>query len=130
MRLIGQAWVYRVGNSIVRVENAFAWIGWAQERLVINEETAKSAQGWFGAKRDFDEDWLTPTGEGVLKVRLLAGLMGIHCRVTLDDQGIEPEALEAAVWSGAKGEWPAPKAWEPAGDKRWHASPIPPNSRR
>jgi hypothetical protein len=130
LRLIGQAWVYRVGNSVVRVENAFAWIGWAQERLIVNDEAVTSAQGWFGLSRSFEEDWLTPLGEGVLRVRLVARMMGIDCIVKLDDQPIEPEALEQAVWSGAKGEWPASETWAPAQERRWHATPIPPNSRR
>lgn len=117
MKLIGQAWVYRVGNSVVRVENAFAWIGWAQERLVVNDETAQQASSWFGLRRDFHEDWLTPIGEGLLTIRMWSRVNGLACELKLDGQAVEPEVLLEARWSGPKRSWPAPEAWTPAGPK-------------
>ena len=54
MKMLGQAWLYRIGNTLVRVENAFAWSGWCQERLRVNDETAHEAYGWFGTRRDFN----------------------------------------------------------------------------
>jgi hypothetical protein len=43
MKMLGQAWLYRIGNTLVRVENVFAWSGWCQERLRVNDETAHEA---------------------------------------------------------------------------------------
>lgn len=116
MKILGQAWVYRVGNSVVRVENAFTWAGWCQERLRVNDETVSEAFGWFGARRDFHEDWLTATGEGLLSVRLTSQLMGIRCDVTLDGAPIEPEANETVVWAGPRRSWPGAGEWAPLGD--------------
>lgn len=119
MQLIGQAWVYRVGNSLVRVENAFAWIGWAQERLIVNEEPVRTAGGWFGLSRDFKEDWLTPTGEGELAIRLRARVNGISCQAMLEGVEIAPEAFLQASWSGGRNVWAPAEAWTPAGKKGW-----------
>ena len=128
MKMLGQAWVYRIGNTLVRVENAFAWSGWCQERLRVNDETAHEAYGWFGTRRDFDEDWLTSTGEGVLAVRLKARLMGISCEAFLDRERLEPEAHETVEWAGPRRSWPPADAWATAGARAWIVSP--PNSRR
>lgn len=119
MQLIGQGWIYRVGNSLIRVENAFAWLGWAQERLVVNDEPVRSAGAWYGLSRDFKEDWLTPTGEGELPVRLTSRLNGISCDAWLDGVEIEPEALRVARWRGDRNSWAPAEAWTPAGKHAW-----------
>lgn len=49
--MLGQRWVYRVGNSVVCVDNGFAWIGWAQERMVVNDETVQSSTAGSGRAR-------------------------------------------------------------------------------
>lgn len=121
MHLIGQAWIYRVGNSRVRVENAFTWVGWAQERLVVNDESVRTAGAWYGLSRDFNEDWLTPTGEGDLSVRLRSGLNGISCEAWLDGVEVEPEALLVARWRGGRNTWAPAEAWTPAGKHSWIA---------
>lgn len=121
MNLIGQAWVYRIGNSIVRVENAFVWRGWAQERLVVNDEPVREAGAWYGLSRDFNEDWLTPTGEGELAVRLRSRLNGISCEAKLEGVEVEPEALLVARWRGGRKAWAPAEAWTPAGKRSWIA---------
>jgi len=126
MQLIGQAWVYHVGNSTVRVENAFAWLGWAQERLIVNDEAVRTAGGWFGMSRDFKEGWLTPIGEGQLSVRLRSRMNGISCEVRLDDVEVDPEALLVARWRGGSNTWASPDAWTPAGKNSWIAAPRQP----
>lgn len=119
MKLMGQAWRYRVGNSIVRVENAFSWTGWAQERLVVNGETAQQAGAWFGFRRTFSEDWLTPIGEGELTVSMRSRVDGISCALKLDGVDIEPEALLEARWSGRRQSWIEPEAWSLAKPNSW-----------
>ena len=131
MYLIGQAWVYRVGNSIVRVENAFAWRGWAQERLIVNEEPVRTAGAWFGLSRDFKEDWLTPTGEGKLAVGLRSRVNGIGCEALLEGVEVAPEEFLQARWRGGRNVWAPTEAWTPAGKHSWIVGvPSPPNSRR
>lgn len=119
MYLIGQAWVYRVGNSIVRVENAFAWRGWAQERLIVNEEPVRTAGAWFGLSRDFKEDWLTPTGEGKLAVGLRSRVNGIGCEALLEGVEVAPEEFLQARWRGGRNVWAPTEAWTPAGKNSW-----------
>ncbi len=119
MYLIGQAWVYRVGNSIVRVENAFAWRGWAQERLIVNEEPVRTAGAWFGLSRDFKEDWLTPTGEGELAVGLRSRVNGISCEALLEGVEVAPEEFLQARWRGGRNVRAPTEAWTPAGKNSW-----------
>ena len=119
MYLIGQAWVYRVGNSIVRVENAFAWRGWAQERLIVNEEPVRTAGAWFGLSRDFKEDWLTPTGEGKLAVGLRSRVNGIGCEALLEGVEVAPEEFLQARWRGGRNVRAPTEAWTPAGKNSW-----------
>ena len=45
MKLYGERWVYRIGNSVIEVDNGFAWRGFAQERMVVNGETVQSNEG-------------------------------------------------------------------------------------
>ncbi|MDO9609459.1 MAG: hypothetical protein Q7J26_13120 [Brevundimonas sp.] len=127
MLLIGQAWVYRVGNALVRVENAFAWIGWAQERLLVNDDATRTAGAWYGLSRDFKEDWLTPTGEGELSVRLRSRVNGIGCEARLNGVLLTAEAFLAARWRGSRNSWAPAEAWSPAGKNSWIAdAPHPP----
>ena len=119
MYLIGQAWIYRVGNSLVRVENGFAWSGWTQERLIVNEEPVRTAGAWFGMSRDFTEDWLTPTGEGELALRMRSRMHGVSCQALLEGVEIEPEAFQQARWRGGRNAWAPAEAWTPAGTNSW-----------
>lgn len=113
MKLHGERWVYRIGNSVIRVDNGFAWVGFAQERMVVNDETVQSHEGWFALRQDFFEPWIVPGGEGVLKVTMLAGLMRVHCRAELDGVVIQPAETSKTTWSGPKGSWPPEEAWQP-----------------
>ena len=121
MRLIGQRWEYRVGNSIVLVDNAFSWSGWGQERLIVNDETVGSAGGWFGLFRSFRKDWLTRFVEGDLKVALSSRLKGIACELTLDGEPVLTEAFWEAAWLGTRGAWPDETAWNEAAERGWFA---------
>jgi hypothetical protein len=103
VRLLGQRWEYRIGNSIVLVDNAFSWAGWGQERLLVNDETVASAGGVFGLYRGFSEPWLTRLGESELQVALSSRLRGIACAVTVDGEPVTPKAFWTAAWSGPPG---------------------------
>ncbi|MBL8657055.1 MAG: hypothetical protein JNJ92_06810 [Altererythrobacter sp.] len=119
--MLGQRWEYRIGNSIVMVDNAFSWTFWAQERLIVNDETAQEAGGRFGLYRSFGEAWLTHLGEGELRVVMTSQIAGIACSVTLDRAPIEPEALWEASWRGARYSWPQQSEWVEARGNRWMA---------
>lgn len=111
MEIHGQRWRYRVGNTLVNVDNAFSWTGWAQERLIVNEETVQQSGQWFGFRRAFDEPWLTSIGEDELRVRLRSKLMGISCEAELAGEKIDPDALFETSWAGTKGSWPNEQDW-------------------
>lgn len=115
MKMLGQRWVYRVGNSVICVDNGFAWIGWAQERMVVNDETVQSSDGWFRMRQDFFEPWIVPNGEGVLTVKLVSQLMGIACSANLEGEPLEPVQTLKSNWSGPKRSWPGEADWAPAG---------------
>lgn len=121
MKMHGQRWRYRVGNAVVNVDNAFSWIGWGQERLVVNNEPVQMAGAWFGLKRSFGEPWLTLVGEDELRVTLRSKMMGIGCAVTLADRPVEPDACFEAIWSGGKGYWPEEQVWAQTRDLKWSA---------
>ena len=121
MALFGQRWEYRIGNSVVFVDNAFNWSGWGQERLVVNGESAGSAAGWFGMYRSFSKAWLTRLGEGELRVALSSRLRGIACALTVDGESFVPEAVWEATWSGPRGAWPEEDAWAEASVRSWIA---------
>ena len=121
MRLLGQRWEYRIGNSVVLVDNAFSWSLWGQERLVVNGETSSSAGGWMGLYRGFSEAWLTHLGESELRVALKSRARGIACAVTLDRESVEPEGLWTASWSGPRFSWPAEDDWREAPARSWIA---------
>lgn len=54
-----------------------------------------------------------PGGESVLAIKMVAGLMSVHCSAELDGAPIEPTETLKAQWSGPKGAWPQDDAWEP-----------------
>jgi hypothetical protein len=120
--MLGQRWEYRIGNSVVLVDNAFAWTGWTQERLLVNGDTVREAGGWFAFYRGFDESWLTQLGEGKLRAVLRSRMRGIACTVTLDGAVQEPIALWEARWSGGPSQrWPAEVDWTEARGNKWMA---------
>ncbi len=112
--MLGQRWTYRIGNSVIRIDNGFAWIGWAQERMIVNDETVQSSDGWFRTRQDYFEPWIVPGGEGLLTIKLVSGLMSIHCSASLDDAPLEPAETFNAKWSGPKRSWPGETEWLPA----------------
>lgn len=113
MKLIGQRWIYRLGNSTVVIDNAFSWIGWSQERMIVNDETVQSSQGWLRTRHNYLEPWIVPGGEGLLTIRMAAVMLTVECSAELDGVSLEPtEALEAR-WSGPKRSWPEATEWRP-----------------
>lgn len=112
--MICQRWTYRVGNSTVMVDNAFNWLGWAQERLRVNDETVQDSQGMFRTHQAYAEPWLTMIGEGELSVRMSARILSIQCVLLLNGERLEPETYMAARWSGPKNSWPSEADWRPA----------------
>lgn len=113
MKMLGQRWIYRVGNSVVCIDNAFAWIGWSQERMVVNDETVQSSDGWWRMRQDYFEPWIIPGGEGVLTVKLVSEMLSIACSADLDGQPLKASETSKAEWSGPKGSWPDEAEWKP-----------------
>ena len=111
MKIYGQRWLYRIGNTEVAVDNAFSLWGWAQERWLINGEVIRETGGWFALKRSFAEPWLTTLGEGTLAAELRSRLTGVDCSVTLDGEAIPHDTLFEAEWTGRKS-WPAAGDWK------------------
>lgn len=107
-----QRWVYRLGNSTLMVDNGFTWSGWAQERMIVNEETVKQAAGWLIVSRSFSEPWLSPDGEGEIVVQIMAGLLSLICETRLNGERLEPEACYSAAWQGERGHWPDDIPWQ------------------
>jgi hypothetical protein len=113
MRLHGQRWVFQIGNSTVKIDNAFTWSWsmWGQERMIVNDELLHTASG-TAFSRTFIEPWLTPDGDGTLEVHIYGGLMSLICEAKLDGRRLEPEACHSATWSGDHNHWPAEEVWE------------------
>jgi hypothetical protein len=110
--LIGQRWLYRIGNATVVVDNAFNWLGWGQERLRVNDETIHESQGWFRLSQTFSEPWLTRLGEGELKVRIIGQINSVRCEALLDGVAQDAESLMAVRWTGTRGAWPPETDWK------------------
>ena len=111
MRMYGQRWFYRVGNTEVIVDNAFSWLGWAQERWLINGEVIRETGGWFNIRRSFHEPWLTPLGDGFLTANLRSRLSRVECVLMLDGEAVDHDALFEASWH-PKGSWPSADDWK------------------
>ncbi|WP_368933543.1 hypothetical protein [Brevundimonas naejangsanensis] len=112
--LLGQRWLYRIGNSIVCIDNAFAWTGWGQERMRVNDEVVQESRGWLKPSQTFAEPWLTRIGDDQLSILLVSGVMSVHCMAELGGALLEPEERLAARWSGSRGSWPEESDWRPA----------------
>ena len=111
MKLMGQRWQYRVGNSVVNVDNAWSWTFWAQERLCVNDEIVRRSGGFLVLRRSFKEPWLTMMGEDELSVQLMTAVQAVHCKVTLAGEDLEPDGLYEATWRGARHVWPQEADW-------------------
>jgi len=111
MKMLGQRWHYRIGNNFVNVDNAFSWLGWAQERLIINDEFVQQAGAWFGMRRSFDEAWLSSIDDAELNVKMISTISGIACKVKMSGKTIEPEELFSVSWTGLRGLWPPEQDW-------------------
>lgn len=112
MRFHGQRWIYRIGNSTVAVDNAFSWSMWGQERMIVNGETVKQAQGWFVTSRTFAEPWLSLDGETEIRVQIMAGVLSLTCETFLNGERLSPQACYAVHWNGERCQWPDEALWE------------------
>lgn len=110
MKMHGQRWRYQIANTELYVDNAFSWLGWAQERAIVNGEVVQSTGGWLVFRRSFKEPWLTSTGDGDLSIRMRSAMNGIAVEVMLDDAAIEHNELFEVTWHG-RGSWPDPANW-------------------
>lgn len=119
MRILGQRWQFSIGNSVVYVDNAFSWWGWAQERLVVNDEAVKTSGAWFATKAGFHEAWLGLLGEEILSVRLKSTLIGVTCEVCLGNVRLEPDGLFETEWRGRRWSWPPGTAWRQTDSLIW-----------
>lgn len=102
---------------MVKVDNGFSWSLWTQERLLINDEIAKSSSGWGRFFQKYSEPWLTPLGDGELTIALKSTSRHIRCVATLDAEPIEAEQILEASWRGAAGSWPEEAQWKPQDPK-------------
>lgn len=122
MRILGQRWTYRIGNTLVEVDNAFSWSMWGQERMIVNGEVVQQSSGGMRFHQQYKEPWLTATGEGELKIELKARGMGIACAATLDGEHVYPEATATARWRGPRHSWPDADDWESRPSGNWSAA--------
>lgn len=112
MKMLGQRWEYRVGNSVVKVDNGFSWSMWGQERLIVNDEIAHSSSGWMRFGQKYTEPWLTMLGEEELRVVMRSRMLSILCQVSLGETQLEPHACLTAAWTGKARVWPEEAEWQ------------------
>ena len=110
MKIHGQRWRYQLANTEVFVDNAFSWFRWGQERMLINGEVAQSVGSWFAFKRNFNEPWLSLSGDGEIEISMRATLTEVDVELRLDGEVVEHEELFEAAWHG-RGTWPDPDLW-------------------
>lgn len=110
MKIHGQRWRYQLANTEVFVDNAFSWFGWAQERMLINGEVSQSVGSWFSFKRNFNEPWLTLSGDGEIEILMRSTLTGVDVELRLDGEVVEHEELFETAWHG-RGAWPDEGLW-------------------
>lgn len=113
MKLYGQRWVYRIGNQTVTVDNAYSWSMWGQERMLVNDETAHSERGSMVFSRNFQEEWLTALGEGMVRVSITGAVVSMVCETTLDGNRLIPDECFVTVWNGDGTNWPEDSMWKP-----------------
>jgi len=111
----GQRWTFQIGNSLIKIDNAYSSSGWGQERLIINDEQVRATEGMNRSKQDYFEPWLTTVGETELVVQLKSGLFSIHCSAFIDGTEVEFDKQYLAEWSGENGAWPPEAVWKERG---------------
>ena len=121
MRLFGQRWQLRAGNSLVIADNACSWALWAQERFIVNGEVVRASEGFFRMSASAKVPWLTTVEDSTLEVRLKSVMSGIACSAFLDQSPLMPEAVYVAQWSGARRSWPDDDEWSAEAPLRWVA---------
>lgn len=112
MRLMGQRWEFRIGNAVVKVDNAFSWSLWGQERMLVNDEEVHSSSGRMRFSQKYQEPWLTSLGEGELKIWLRGGSSGVCCTAFLDGEAVPATEIYESVWRGPALGWPDEVEWQ------------------
>jgi hypothetical protein len=112
MRLIGQRWEFRIGNAVVKVDNAYSWSLWGQERMLVNDEEVHSSSGWMRFSQKYQEPWLTPLGEGELRIWLRGGSSSVLCNAFLDEKAVPASAIYSSIWRGPALSWPDEMEWQ------------------
>jgi len=112
MRLIGQRWEFQIGNTMVEVDNAYSWTLWGQERLLVNGEQVHASNGRMRFSQKYREPWLTPFGDGELKVWLRSTATQIRCSASLDGEEVPVTAMCDTDWEGPAGSWTTEDKWE------------------
>ena len=106
----GQRWLFRIGNAEVIADNAFSWLGWGQERWLINGVLVRETRGWFALERSFSEPWVTSFGEGTFAANLKLRAASVECFVTVNGERQNHDALFEACWS-ERGARPSAEDW-------------------
>lgn len=122
MKLYGQRWEFRIGNTLVKVDNAFSWSLWGQERMLVNDEVAHASGGRWRFSQKYREPWLSQHGEGELKVWLRSTSTGIRCTALLNGEEVAPDAILEASWRGSAQSWPQESEWRPQDPRRGWAA--------
>lgn len=119
LKFHGQRWEYRIGNTVVFADNAFALSlrPSVQERLIVNDEVVQ--RGSSAIRQNFSEPWLTMAGDQELRVVMTSRFLGVHCAARLSGELIAPFAYWIAAWKGERDSWPSDDRWSPAGRQSW-----------
>lgn len=106
MRLRGKRWISTINGRPVRVENAWSFSFWAQERVVL-DGLPVARTGEIGALDRTFRLSAPETGlPAALHVTLYAGLFKVHCQVWLGGARLTPDAVETGIWRAPRGRWP------------------------
>jgi hypothetical protein len=112
MKLIGQRWEFQIGNTVIYVDNAYSWTLWGQERMLVNGEQVHASSGRMRFSQKYQEPWLTPFGDGELKVWLRSTTTKLRCSISLEGEPIPASAIFSINWQGPVGSWPKEEEWE------------------
>ncbi len=102
----GKRWIYRVEDRELRVENAWKFSFWAQERVLLENQIVASAGEYGAIERRFE---LAPDQTGLshpLNILITSGFLGLVCVVTYGAKTLTPVHVEHGRWWGPNGTWP------------------------
>lgn len=110
-KIIGQRWLYLIGNHAVLVDNAYDTSGWGQERMLVDGTQVHSSHGAGRFDQQYKEPWLTNLGDATLEIDLRSGLFSVGCTARLNGAVVEHERYYTAQWSGPHLSWPNDGDW-------------------